>query len=155
MEFRIIGLAPQQFASLFSLNDDQLAAHNAVRRVVDKNFSFPCRVSLDDAALGETVMLLNYQHQPARTPFQASHAIYVRETAMQAFDAVNEVPPALRRRVISLRAFDSDGWLIAADLADGKELESCIAGLFENPAAAYLHAHYAKMGCFAARIDRA
>ena len=29
-----------------------------------------------------------------------------------------------------------------------------IAAMFETPEIAYLHAHYAKRGCFAARIDR-
>jgi hypothetical protein len=30
-----------------------------------------------------------------------------------------------------------------------------IERLFANPEAAYIHAHYAKRGCYAARIDRA
>jgi Protein of unknown function (DUF1203) len=30
-----------------------------------------------------------------------------------------------------------------------------IERLFGNSAAAYIHAHYAKRGCYAARIDRA
>jgi hypothetical protein len=60
----------------------------------------------------------------------------------------------MRRRVISLRAFDEDGMLIDADLAEGSMLEPVIGRLFASPQAAYLHAHYAKPGCYAARIDR-
>ena len=40
-------------------------------------------------------------------------------------------------------------------LVDGRELESAITALFANPAAAYLHVHYASAGCYAARIDPA
>lgn len=41
-----------------------------------------------------------------------------------------------------------------ADLIDGADIETLIERLFADPATAYLHAHYAKRGCFAARIDR-
>ena len=58
-------------------------------------------------------------------------------------------------RILSLRAFDSSGLMVDADLADGRELEVAIERLFANPAATYIHAHYAKRGCYAARIDRA
>ena len=153
MSFRITGLDPADFAPLFALSDAELTARNACRRVVDTPVGFPCRVSLDDAEPGETVLLLNYVHQPAATPFQASHAIYVRDH-VPLFAADNAVPPALRRRLISLRGFDADGWLRSADVVDGRELEAGIAALFEKSEVAYLHAHYAKMGCFAARVDR-
>ena len=57
--------------------------------------------------------------------------------------------------MLSLRAFDASGLMVDADLADGRELEAAIERLFANPAATYIHAHYAKRGCYAARIDRA
>ena len=37
----------------------------------------------------------------------------------------------------------------------GAQAEALIARFFENPNVAYIHAHYARRGCFAARIDRA
>jgi hypothetical protein len=43
----------------------------------------------------------------------------------------------------------------AADIVEGARAEGLIATLFEDPDIAYLHAHYAKWGCYAARIDRA
>jgi hypothetical protein len=55
----------------------------------------------------------------------------------------------------SLRAFDEDGMLVEADVALGEEIEPTIVRLFANPRTAYLHAHNAKQGCYAARIDRA
>ena len=42
-----------------------------------------------------------------------------------------------------------------ADLADGNELESGLARLFASKDTAYIHLHFAKPGCYAARVDRA
>ncbi len=155
MSFRITGLSPQPFRPLFGLPDEELAARGARRCVADGQAGIPDRVELRDAQPGESVLLLNYTHQPANTPFQASHAIFVLEWAEAPYDRSNEIPQALRGRVLSLRAFDAADFMIAADLVDGREIETLIERMFGNPEVAYIHAHYAKWGCYAARIDRA
>ncbi|HEX3500329.1 MAG TPA: DUF1203 domain-containing protein [Stellaceae bacterium] len=154
MSFRITGLPEAEFADLFALSDDALRARRAVRQSVDARLSFPCRISLTDAELGEKVILVNYEHQRADTPYRASHAIFVRE-GETTYDAVDEVPDQLRRRMLSLRAFDANGMIVGADLVDGRSLEASIATLLGDKRAAYLHAHFAKYGCYAARIERA
>ena len=45
--------------------------------------------------------------------------------------------------------------MVDADLVDGRELEPLITRFLAMPTVAYLQAHYAKRGCYAARIDRA
>jgi hypothetical protein len=155
MSFRITGLSPEPFRHLYGLSEEELARHGARRTIVDQSPGYPDRVEVRDIAPGESVLLINYTHQPADTPFRSSYAVYVREGAETAYDAVNEIPEAMRRRVISLRAFDAEGMLIDADLADGAELKPLIERLLADPKAAYLQAHYAKPGCYAARIDRA
>jgi hypothetical protein len=154
MSFRITGLSPEPFRHLYGLSDTDLAEHGVRRIVVDHAPGYPDRIEVRDAEPGEHVLLVNYTHQPADTPFRSSHAVYVREGAETAYEAVGEIPEAMQRRMISLRAFDDEGMLIDADLADGKELGPLIARLLADPRAAYLHAHYAKPGCYAARIDR-
>jgi hypothetical protein len=139
MRFRITGLSPEPFRPLFGLSDAALADHGAKRCVADAKPGFPDRIGLRDAEPGETVLLVHYQHQPANTPYRAS----------------DTVPESLRVRLISLRAFDADDLMIDADVVDGQDLDGLIQKFFANPAAAYLHAHYAKRGCYAARIDRA
>ena len=108
-----------------------------------------------DAELGESLLLLNYVHQQADTPYQASHAIFVREGALTPYEAVDEIPDALRTRTLSLRAFDDGGDMVDAALADGREVEPAIARLLADPQVAYIQAHYALRGCYAARIERA
>ena len=155
MSFVVSALPAEPFAPLFDLSDEALAAQGALRRTVDAKPGFPCRVSLEDAEPGETVLLLNYEHQSADTPFRARHAIYVRQGARQAELAAGEVPVLFRHRIMSLRAFDEAGMMRAAEVAPGEVLEPAVERLLATPEVAYLHAHYAGMGCYAARIDRA
>jgi Protein of unknown function (DUF1203) len=155
MSFRITGLDPTQFLELFDLDDRTLAARGIQRCVADSKPGFPDRIELKDAEPGERLLLVNYTHQPAHTPYRASHAIFVREGARRAYDRTGEIPQALRTRIISLRAFDRDHLMVDADLADGRELEGLIERFLADPKVDYLHAHYAKRGCYAARIERA
>ena len=155
MSFRISGLDPAPFRPLFDLTDAELAAQGGRRTLADRPVGFPDRVSLADAAVGDRLLLVNYVYQPAATPYRGTHAIYVNESAEVAFDAIDTVPPVFRTRLLSLRAFDADHMMIDADVVEGPEVEGLIERLFENDRALYLQAHFARPGCFAARIDRA
>lgn len=156
MSFVVSALPVEPFRPLFGLSDEALAARGVQRRRVEHPVGAPCRVTLVDAALGETVLLMNYEHQPADTPFRSRHAIFVREGASDARFEPGELPPVFRNRShLSLRAFDDGGMMIDAELATTAELPDAIERLLANPATAYLHAHYAGAGCYAARIDRA
>jgi hypothetical protein len=155
MSFRITGLPVEPFRPLFGLSDVELEARGARRFVAETKPGYPDRVELRDAEPGEAVILVNYEHQSADTPYRSRHAIFVLEAARAPYDRIGEVPDVLRPRQISLRAFDADHMMIDAELGDGSDLESLIDRLLANQQADYLHAHYAKRGCYAARIDRA
>lgn len=152
--FRIPGLDPAPFRHLYGLNAEALARHGAERHAVTACPGFPDRVELRDGVPGETMLLLNFMHQPAPTPYRASHAIFVREGADRPALFEDMIPEVMRIRPISLRAFAADGRMVDAELAAGDVLEPIIAAMFARDEIAYLHAHYAKRGCFAARIDR-
>lgn len=153
MTFQITALPAELFRHLSALSDDDLAARGIVRQVAGAGA--PCRVSLDDARPGETVLLLNHEHQPAATPYRASHAIFVREGATQAHPAPGEVPEAIRRRLLSVRAFDAAGMMVNADVTEGRDASAVIDAMLADPDVAYLHLHNARQGCYAARVDRA
>ena len=155
MHFRILGLPAASFLPLYGLADDALAAQGVQRRLVDAHPGFPDRVALRDAEPGEQVLLLNFEHQPADSPYRSRHAIFVIEGERDTYEGIDTVPAVLRRRVLSLRAFDAQGMIVDASLVDGREAEGEIGRLLALPSAAYLHAHYAKYGCYAARIERA
>ncbi len=155
MTFQITALDPEQFSHLFGQDEDVLARNGVQRVIADSDCGFPCRVSLKDAAVGESLLFMNYEHQSADTPYRSSHAIYVREQASQARLAVNEIPEVLSKRLLSVRAFDRSGMIIDADVVDGQQLEALIERLFANESADYLHVHNARPGCFAALVSRA
>lgn len=155
MDYRITGLPAAAFAPLFALSDAELAQGAILRRTVDAVPGFPCRVSLRDAPLGERVLLLNFEHLPVATPYRSRHAIFVHEAAQPAQLAANEVPDMLASRLLSLRAFDAEGMMRDADVVDGAALDQGIRRLLGAPATAFLHVHFAKRGCYAARVERA
>jgi hypothetical protein len=152
--FVIRGLDPSPFTALYGLSDTALAEQGVVRMTVDAKPGFPCRISLEDAGIGETMLLLNHEHLPVDSPYRQRHAIFVREGAAEPARFENEVPEQLAIRTLSVRAYDRDGMMTDADLVEGHELAALIVRFFADPSVAYLHAHNAKRGCFAARIDR-
>lgn len=153
MHFRISGLPAEQFEEWFTLSDEALAARRAVRVVADDAHGYPCRISLTDAEPGQSLILLNYEHHSADSPFRSNYAIYIREGEQQ-YSEVDAVPDQLRRRLLSVRGFDRNGMLRDADVAQGTALEPLIERLFDDDAIAYLHIHMARPGCYAARVDR-
>lgn len=155
MAYRVRGLDPSLFSRLYGLSDDDLAARGVRRVVADATPGFPDRIEVRDAKPGERLLLLNHVHQPADTAYRASHAVFVREGALEALDQIGSIPEPLRIRPISLRAFSRGHEMIDADLVDGRDLEPLIERFLDNPNVGYLHAHYAKRGCYAARIERA
>lgn len=153
--FRISALDAADFAPLHRLSDADLAARGIRRVVADERPGFPCRVSLEDAEVGETLLLLHHLHHDVPGPYRASGPIYVRERAATATPAPGEVPDSVRRRLLSFRAYDVAGMLRDAEVAEGGELESVVARLFADPAVRYVHAHNARPGCYSCRIERA
>lgn len=154
MAFRISGLDPAPFAHLHAMSDAELSANGAMRVPITQENAAPCRVSLEDAEVGESVLLLNHTHQGADTPYRQQGPIFVRETTKR-FVGANIIPPAMARRTLSLRGFDAEHMMIEADLVEGRDAAALIERFFENPSVAYIHAHYARRGCFAALVERA
>jgi len=154
MTYRIKGLEPATFAHLFELDDDTLGTRGIIRMTVDSP-TFPCRISLRDCDLGDEVLLLNHVSHQSDNPYRASHAIFVSKSATEAADYVDTIPPALDRRILSLRAFDQSGMMADAALVQPGEADPAIRKLLANPATMHIDAHNAIRGCFAARIERA
>jgi len=154
MNFRISGLPIVNFSQLLSLDDAALDRAGITRCVVDEAGAYPCRITLEDAEPGEQVLLLNHAHQSARTPYASTGPIFIRRNARATRVLVNEVPDQQRRRLLSVRAYDANGWMIDADVTEGAELESLIARFLGDPTVDYLHVHNARRGCYACRVDR-
>jgi hypothetical protein len=156
MTFQIRGLAPEQFTHLFSLSDAELSALGIDRHIANEELSFPCRVSLQDAAIGEELLLLNFAHLETTSAYQTKGPIFVRRHALLAPLFVDKLPPMLDQahRLFSVRAFDSTDRMVDAEVANGSELQALLTHFLSKPAVKYMHVHFARRGCFAARVDR-
>lgn len=155
MSFQVHALPGTEFEPLFSMSDSELQGIGATRVVARDKPGYPCRVSLRDADVGETLILVNFEHQPGDSPYRSRHAIFVRENAEQAYPALGTVPELIESRLISVRAFNSKHYMVTADVVDGSELVERIPKMFGDDGVAYLHLHYAQPGCFAATVVRA
>lgn len=153
MTYAITGLDPDAFAPLFALDDAQLAARGARRVVADADRGFPCRISLTDARAGEELILLHHTSHDVDTPYRSAYAIYVRRGAA-APTYIDTTPPVFEGRPIALRGFDAADMLRAARLAGPGEADGAIRDLFADDGIAYIDAHNAAHGCFAARVTR-
>lgn len=153
--FRLSGIDPQPFEHLFELDDETLSSRNILRRVADAGTGFPCRVSLEDAAVGDELLLFNYLHHDVESPYRASGPIYVRRGVGRRVLAPDEVPPYVTRRMISVRAYDEIGLMVNAEVVQGAEAGDAIRRMLNDAAVAYLHLHNAPQGCFSCRVDRA
>lgn len=154
MGFRITGLSAEPFRRLYGLPEAELSNRGVRRYLADDTTAYSDRIEMRNARPGETVLLLNHVCQPAETPYKACHAIFVREGAEDTYVGVDEVPEIMRAYPQSLRAFDAEGMMVAAEVAMGDEVKPALERLLENPRAAYVHAHNAAQGCYAGRIDR-
>lgn len=154
-DFQFISLKDSDFTELFDLDDRELGNRGIRRMTADSKPGFPCRVSLEDAEIGEEVLLLPYAHHQANSPYQASGPIFVRKTAKTAAFAPNEIPEMVEHRLLSVRGYNEKAMMIEATVVEGAELQESIERFFSNEDIAYLHIHNAKPGCFNCEVRRA
>lgn len=152
--FRIVALQAERFAALGALSDEELRARGARRVTVDESPGYPCRVTLADASVGETVLLVQFVHHDVSSPYRGSGPIFVRPGRGTATPAVGEVPVMLRHRLLSVRAYDAEAMLVGATVVHGGELEHAIGAFFARDDASYLHIHNAGPGCFNCSVVR-
>lgn len=151
--FQVHPLPRDTFSHLYGLPEEDLAARNV--QVFVSDGAFPCRVSLSDAAEGERVFLLNFEHQPGDTPYRSRHAVFVKDGANENHPVPDTIPASIASRLLSVRAFDRNHEMIDADVIEGTDVQDLIFSFFGNPEVDYLHLHYARRGCFAAKVTRA
>ena len=152
--FRLVGLAAENFEPFFAMSDAELAALGARRVVADAPVGFPCRVSLADAAAGDELLLLPFEHLSTGSPYRASGPVFVRRGARRAVLAPGEIPPYVTRRWMSVRAYDADDMMVDAAVCDGGDVRAVIERLVADQAVAFIHLHNAKRGCFSCRVER-
>ncbi|MGR3808956.1 DUF1203 domain-containing protein [Jiulongibacter sp. NS-SX5] len=151
--FRITAIN-EDFQNLFDLDEDELKKIGAVIMVVDEKPGFPCRLSLEDAHIGEEVILFPYEHHKVESPYRASGPIFVRKNVTKANLEINEIPVMLEHRLLSLRIYNEDAMMIDARTVHGSILKKEIQDVFKNQKALYIQVHNAGPGCYNCQINR-
>ena len=104
------------------------------------------------------MLLLSYDPFLGDSPYRQPGPIFIHKTLECDLAEFNETPAVLpeqqRRRLLSIRAFDSDHMMVGADVTEGTKLVQSAERFFSNDSVDYIHVHNAKPGCFAVRIDR-
>jgi hypothetical protein len=157
MPLQFTGLPTTEFAHLFALPDAALALQGAVRVIADDN-GYPCRVSLQRAQPGETLLLVHFEHHHTASPYRAAGPVYVRQLACETSTATTVVrdtlPAFLAGSLLSLRAYGADGMLCVAEVTPAEDALALITAYLARPDAAYVHIHFARPGCFACRVEK-
>ncbi len=154
MDYKITSLELGDFDHLFGLDEQALAQNGVQRMTVTDRPGYPCRVTLEDAEIGESLLLLTFEHLPVVSPYRSGHALFVRENGTQSASFENEIPEYLRNRQLSVRSFDTSGMMVDAETCAGEKLESLIERLLGDESADYLHVHNAARGCYLACVKR-
>ncbi|KJV48723.1 hypothetical protein VH86_08905 [Pantoea sp. BL1] len=154
MHYIISGLNSSDFAHLYGQDDEYLAQYNARRVLASHNSALPDRIGLKDVPSGENAILLNHTYQPAQSPYQGKHAIFIHEGCTHSGLFHNEIPEYLAKRQLSLRAFNHEHCIIAAELVTDDAVEQTVLALLQRPETVYVHAHSARFGCYLAAIHQ-
>lgn len=146
--FKFVALNHQEFDHLNDLTIQELSERDIVLMTVNQFPGFPCRITLEDAEMGEEVFLINYDHHPVNSPYKASGPVFIRKNKATKAYPINVIPKMFLHRLLSLRAYDENGMMIEADVFEGHILRDKIEDFFNNEKIDYLHIHNAKPGCF-------
>ena len=152
--FQVHSINAEEINPLLNLRETELKNLGIVKTIVDEKPGYPCRLSLQDAEIGEEVLLFTYEHHKVKSPYQSSGPIYIRTNAKKAVLAKNEIPLMLRHRLLSLRVYDNDAMMIDARTVQGKDLEDTMQDVLANTQVEYMHIHNSGPGCYNCRITR-
>ena len=154
MNFQIKALDHKQFEALFTLTEKELSKIGGLKMIVDEKPGFPCRVSLEDAKIGEEVILIPFEHHKTNSPYQANGPIFIRKGINQKELEINEIPKMLNHRLLSFRGYDEDGIMKSAITGEGKNTKSIVEKMFNMNEIQYIHIHNSSPGCFNCEVNR-
>lgn len=153
--FRIVPVPEPVAARVRARREDDHGNAPIEPTIADSHPGFPCRICLRDAAVGEPMLLFSYSPFERPRPYRSVGPIFVHADACAPYRDDGGVPEVLRGRLLALRTYDDADRMLDAEVTDGAAIEPLIARLFADERVRYLHAHVARPGCFACRIERA
>jgi Protein of unknown function (DUF1203) len=122
----------------------------------ERDRTYPCRHCLREASAVNGMLLLSYQTPKPKSVYGQPTAIFLCALACERFERSDAIPDIVRHRLVSLRAFRSDGMMIydANQLVEGCH-DAVVREIFSREDVAFINAHTAKAGCMLCHIERA
>ena len=152
--FQIVPLPPSLAQSVREARSDGHGNTALGLTAADAKPGYPCRVCLEDAEVGESVLLFSHSPFAGPRPYRSVGPVFIHARGCAPYSRPSELPRQLRQRPLSLRAFDAEDRMVDAELVAGEEAEAAIGRLFSHGRTRYIHAHFARPGCFAALVER-
>ena len=133
---------------------EQLRRRGGPLFVANSYPGFPCRQCLRDADVGDELILVSYDPFRTDSPYRCSSPIFLHAHDCAAQRDTSDLPEQIRRRTLSVRAFDANAMMLSAKVVEGSALPDLIETLFTDEHVDHIHVHNAGPGCWATRIDR-
>jgi hypothetical protein len=145
-----------------SVADDLRAILDAPRYIADAFPGYPCRECLRDAEVGDELILVSHDPFTTSSPYRTASPIFLHaqschgsiDRGEDAGEGTHDIPQQLRRRQLSVRAFDANELMTEAEVIDGVDLHALLETFFEVESTVFVDIHNASRGCWAARAER-
>jgi hypothetical protein len=128
---------------------------NAPIYVADEHPGFPCRQCLNDAEIGEELLLVSYDPFTIDSPYRSASPIFLHRAPCAPPADRQTLPRQLTSRLLSVRSFDARALMIDAAVVPGDELADTLTRFLENEDADHVDVYNASRGCWAVRVERA
>jgi hypothetical protein len=149
-----IAAIDNNFNQLFNLSDEVLEEMSILKMIVDEKPGYPCRVTLEDAEIGEEVLLLSFEYHETQSPYKASGPIFIRKNSEKVSLKENEIPEMLFQRQQTLRMYDNNGIMIDAKSPKSINIRKEIELGFSNINVSYIQIHNTNPGCYNCQVNR-
>jgi hypothetical protein len=123
--------------------------------VADEHPGYPCRQCLQDAEIGEELLLVSFDPFTIDSPYRCASPIFLHRAPCEPPTDRRMLPRQLTSRVLSVRSFDAQALMIDAAVVPGNELAETLDRFFDNDDCDHVHVHNASRGCWAVRVERA
>jgi len=150
-KFRVVALQTDVAEAARRAAESGAANHRLV--IADSPNGYPCRHCLRWAKPGERMILFPFAAIPKGKPYSESGPIFVHAEPCERYSATDEFPSDFRRGR-SIRAYDFERNIIAAEVVNGSEPEVIIEKFLEKPETAFVHVRSASHGCYTMEIQR-
>jgi hypothetical protein len=126
-----------------------------IRRVVETPGA-PCRQCLQDAKVGEEMLLLSWHLPRPLGVYWTPSPIFLHAERCPPFDAPDTVAPILHSRLVSVRAYGRDGMCLydIGDVGEGSAVEELLARALGDARTDFINVHTARPGCLLCQVER-